>query len=73
MVCPECGLPAREVANPFHGTGMAVHQNLIDCPHCQKIFIQTNLGKHSPGETAVEERRRPGGFVRRFRSVLGKS
>jgi ribosomal protein S27AE len=42
VLCPACGAPAQEVQNPFYGTGLAVHRNLIECGHCSGVAIVNN-------------------------------
>jgi hypothetical protein len=48
VVCPSCGATARTVQNPFYGSGMAVHERLIDCGTCNRVTID----KNPPGDRA---------------------
>lgn len=41
MVCPRCGSPARVVANPFYGVGLAVHRHLYGCTQCEFVEFWT--------------------------------
>ena len=41
VMCPKCGGRVRIVRNPFYGTGLAVHQRLIDCTTCGEITLIT--------------------------------
>lgn len=41
VICPKCGGRVQIVRNPFYGTGLAVHQRLIDCTTCGAITLIT--------------------------------
>jgi hypothetical protein len=41
VMCPKCGGRVQIVRNPFYGTGLAVHQRLIDCTTCGAITLIT--------------------------------
>jgi hypothetical protein len=62
-VCPSCGATARAVQNPFYGSGMSVHERLIDCGTCNQVAIE----KNPPDDQSDVATRAPskGGFFRR--------
>jgi hypothetical protein len=35
--CAECGGPARLVRNPFFGSGLSVHPELLTCTSCRSV------------------------------------
>ena len=37
--CPHCGATARATRNPFYGTGLAVHDTIINCSDCHRIRL----------------------------------
>lgn len=38
--CPYCGAMANVVRNPFYGTGLAVHETIVDCRKCSRVRLQ---------------------------------
>jgi hypothetical protein len=38
--CPYCGATANIVRNPFYGTGLAVHETIVDCGECRRVRLQ---------------------------------
>jgi hypothetical protein len=38
--CPYCGATASIVRNPFYGTGLAVHETIVDCNECRRVRLQ---------------------------------
>ena len=35
--CGTCGGPARLVVNPFYGSGLSVHPELLSCTACRSV------------------------------------
>jgi hypothetical protein len=35
--CERCGGPARLVRNPFYGSGLSVHPELLTCTACRSV------------------------------------
>ena len=37
--CPYCGATANAMRNPFYGTGLAVHEMIVDCRECSRVRL----------------------------------
>jgi ribosomal protein S27AE len=55
--CPNCGASARVVRNPFFGTGLAVHEYLIDCEECDSTSFKPNSAARSDDDAPVRSPR----------------
>jgi ribosomal protein S27AE len=57
QLCPNCGATARVVRNPFYGTGLAVHQYLINCEECDSTSFKPTSATPSDDDAPVRSPR----------------
>lgn len=67
-VCRICGRPAEKVLNRFYGTGLAVHQYLVDCQHCGLASVDEKAFDASVPAAVAVVRSRFRSFVQRLTS-----
>ena len=62
--CPHCGQPAVVRRNPFYGTGLAVHEHLVDCEKCLRVSFLPNAVDPTPAAAAPRRQRGVGSAIR---------
>ena len=63
--CPYCGATANAMRNPFYGTGLAVHEMIVDCRECSRVRL---VGER---RDPVVKPAAPAPIKRRFFGILG--